>query len=86
MTTAVTVAIAVYLAAVTSFAAWIVRAWRRECRLAARITRAQQRARLQQQMHLRRSHDQLGPDDDWAHKLLADIHALPTTTRERGNQ
>lgn len=85
MTTAATVAIAAYLALITALAARIVRAWRRECRLAARIERAKARARLPEEMFLLRR-DDLGPDHDWADKLLADIRQLPTTTHERGNQ
>lgn len=37
MTTAATVAIAVYLALITAAFAWIVRCWRRECRLAEQM-------------------------------------------------
>lgn len=84
MTAAVTVGIAVYLAAVTSFAAWIVCCWRRECRLAARDAQARRRARLPEQMFLlRRDPDNVGPDHDWAHQLLNDIHQLPTTQGDR---
>ncbi|MGW7617350.1 hypothetical protein ACWGLG_16085 [Streptomyces antimycoticus] len=60
---------------------WAIR-WRRRSKLADRIIHAQQRTRLERQMHLRRGHDDLGPDDDWAHRLLNDIQALPTTTRK----
>ncbi|MFE9064859.1 hypothetical protein [Streptomyces violaceusniger] len=80
------VALALHVAALLLAGASISCAirWRRRSKLADRIIRAQQRTRLQRQMHLRRDH--LGPDDDWAHRLLNDIQALPTTTRERGNQ
>lgn len=84
MTTAAAVGIAVYLALITAAFAWIVRCWRRECRLAARIERARTRSRLPQEMFLlRRGPDDLGPDHDWADKLLADIHQLPTTQGDR---
>ncbi|MGW7597292.1 hypothetical protein [Streptomyces antimycoticus] len=76
MSPAVTVAIAVYLALITAAFAWIVRAWRRECRLADRIIRAQQRARLQQHMHLRRSRDtRPAPVDQLTLQLEALYHA-----------
>lgn len=65
--------------------AWAVRGWRRERQLAARVGRAKARARLPEEMFLLRR-DDLGPDHDWAHRLLTDIHQLPTTTHERGNQ
>ncbi|MGK3107918.1 hypothetical protein [Streptomyces sp. WAC05858] len=85
MSTALAVAIAVYLAAVTSFAAWIVRAWRRECRLADRIIRAQQRTRLQQRMHLRRGHDTQPAPIDQTYLQLEALYRAPAHT-ERGNQ
>ncbi|MEU1663632.1 hypothetical protein ABZ547_08450 [Streptomyces sparsogenes] len=47
---------------------------------ADRIIRARRRARLPEEMFLL-GRDHLGPDDDWAHQLLRDIHHLPTTTQ-----
>ena len=80
-------AAATYLVIVAVPAAFIIRCWRRECRLAAREARAKARARLPEEMFLlRRDPDDLGPDHAWVDKLLADIDQLPTTTHERGNQ
>ncbi|MFD5384334.1 hypothetical protein ACFWMG_05055 [Streptomyces sp. NPDC127074] len=81
MSTAVTVAIAVYLALITAAFAWIVRAWRRECRLADRTIRAQQRARLQQHMYLRRSPDtRPAPIDETCLQLEA-LYRAPAAER-----
>lgn len=49
-----------------------------------RHQRAKARARLPEHMHLLGDHHR--PDPRWARRLINDIHALPTTTRERGNQ
>ncbi|MFE9003163.1 hypothetical protein ACFYOY_13625 [Streptomyces sp. NPDC007875] len=62
---------------------WAIR-WRRRSKLADRIIRAQQRTRLQQQMHLRRSHDtRPAPIDETYLRLEALYHA---PAAERGNQ
>ncbi|MER7788585.1 hypothetical protein [Streptomyces sp. NPDC097640] len=56
-----------------------IRAYHRR-QAADRIIRARDRARLPDEMH------PLGRDPRWARQTLNDIHQLPTTTRERGNQ
>ncbi|MFJ4637529.1 hypothetical protein ACIP69_18130 [Streptomyces hygroscopicus] len=64
-------------------ATWAIRRRSRR-QLDQHIARARHRARLPEQMFLlRHDPDDLGPDHDWAHKLLTDIRQLPTTQGDR---
>ncbi|WP_405536992.1 hypothetical protein [Streptomyces antimycoticus] len=81
------VAFALHVAALIAVGAstsWAIR-WRRRSRLADRIIRAQQRARLQQHMHLRRSHDTRPAPVDQLTLQLEALYRAPAHT-ERGNQ
>ncbi|MGW7688903.1 hypothetical protein ACWGMA_08415 [Streptomyces asiaticus] len=73
-----TAAFALHVAALIATAtstSWAIR-WRRRSKLADRIIRAQQRTRLQQQMHLRRNTDtQPAPIDQITLQLEALYHA-----------
>ncbi|MDX3230555.1 hypothetical protein [Streptomyces sp. ME19-01-6] len=70
----------VLLVATGALAGWAatraIRSYHRR-QATARITRARDRARLPEQMHL------LGHEPRWARRTLADIHALPTTKGDR---